>query len=542
MPDPQQQLDVLTDRAGALYSLPAVAMQVLELTAHPKVDNAALKACIENDPALTSKLLKVVNSSLFGLSREVTDLNQALALLGTKPLKLLVLGFSLPERLFANVAGEVLEHYWRHTLTKAVAAREISERFFNQPGDEAFIAGLLSDLGELVLLQDLGSPYANFLRKILDTSADLLEREQEALGFDHTLLSARLLKRWGLPESLVAAIGASKQLQALQHDRNSGSLPRVLHLAELLAQVVADHRIGALPELLEAARAYAGVRRRQIKELVETLEAKVTALAEVLSLQLPAGLDYCGVLEQAHARLSEVAADVAGQMIRQEQDELDQCTDLLDQTRELQAAAARVVHAPHPAIEPVAAPSVVVAASNLDSQGPSLVNGPAAAPHGMKPNPATGDIDRALAAHLLRAVAECRQQRCDLSLLLVAVDDWRQFAVAGSDRVRRFARLFQTACEQLEHPGLRLLMLDDSHYAIVLPACDRRLAVEFASQLRRTLPQPAAASPVTLSLGVATVALPPPNFAASDLYTAAHRCLHAAQSTGGNSVKSIEIY
>ena len=121
-------------------------MEVLELTRNPPVDPHALKACSENDPALTTKLLRVVNSSLFGLSREVSDLNQALALLGTKPLKLLVLGFSLPPGLFAGIHGEVLQHYWRHTLTKAVAGREISEQIWNQPGDDAFIVGLLQDL------------------------------------------------------------------------------------------------------------------------------------------------------------------------------------------------------------------------------------------------------------------------------------------------------------------------------------------------------------------------------------------------------------
>ncbi|MBN1912070.1 MAG: HDOD domain-containing protein, partial [Pirellulales bacterium] len=127
MTDPAATIDLLASRAGQLYSLPAVAMEVLELTSNPKVDTRALKQCIENDPALTSRLLRVVNSSLFGLSREVSDLNQALALLGIKPLKLLVLGFSLPAKLFEGVSGEILGHYWRHTLTKAVAAREISE-------------------------------------------------------------------------------------------------------------------------------------------------------------------------------------------------------------------------------------------------------------------------------------------------------------------------------------------------------------------------------------------------------------------------------
>ena len=147
MTDPAHQLDRLAARARQLYTLPSVAIKVLELTNNPQVDTRELKECIENDPALTTRVLRVVNSSLFGLSREVSDLNQALALLGSKPLKLLILGFSLPGGLFSGVAAATLGWYWRRTLTKAVAAREISETVWRQPGDEAFLAALLQDLG-----------------------------------------------------------------------------------------------------------------------------------------------------------------------------------------------------------------------------------------------------------------------------------------------------------------------------------------------------------------------------------------------------------
>src|SRR5688572_27463061 len=146
-------IEQFVQRARTLYSLPAVAMRVLELTSSQKVDVRALKECIENDPALTTRILRTVNSSLFGLSREVTDLNQALALLGIKPLKMLVLGFSLPKQLFAALEADVLSRYWRHTLTKAVVARELAKRYWRHSDDEAFIAGLLQEIGELVLIQ-----------------------------------------------------------------------------------------------------------------------------------------------------------------------------------------------------------------------------------------------------------------------------------------------------------------------------------------------------------------------------------------------------
>src|SRR5688500_11822565 len=199
-------IERIVSRAGTLYSLPAVAVEVLQLTQQEKVNVRALKECIELDTALTVKILRVLNSSVFGLSREVSDLNQAVALLGIKPLKLLALGFSLPESLFVQAAREQLDWYWKSALVRAVAAREISEQLFKRPGDDAFLAGLLQDLGVLVLLGELGRPYAGLLSEAIAARADLSWLEKESLGFDHAQLTAGLLEHWNLPALLVSAI------------------------------------------------------------------------------------------------------------------------------------------------------------------------------------------------------------------------------------------------------------------------------------------------------------------------------------------------
>ena len=235
-------LDQLVKRSQRLYSLPGMAMRVLDLTNQSTIDAKALKSCIENDPALTTKILRVVNSSLFGMSREVSDLNQALALLGTKPLKLLVLGFSLPEELFSGIEGEVLQRYWQHTLIKAVAAREVSELIWDRPGDEAFIAGLLQDLGTLVLIQSLGDSYVSFLDSVFHGGGDLVALETSTLGFDHSILSARLLELWQLPATIVSAVGVahnSERILGLAPDKQV--LPQILHIAELITCFLTQH-------------------------------------------------------------------------------------------------------------------------------------------------------------------------------------------------------------------------------------------------------------------------------------------------------------
>lgn len=163
-------------------------------------------------------MLRVVNSSLFGLSHSVGDLNEAVGLLGIKQLKLLVLGFSLPEQLFLEIAHDQLDWYWHSTLARAVAAREVSEQLFKRSGDEAFLAGMLQDLGVLVLLRELGGPYASLVTEVIHHRAELAQIEQTALGFDHVQLTAGLLAHWKMPESLVRAVS---------EPRCTSTLPRV---------------------------------------------------------------------------------------------------------------------------------------------------------------------------------------------------------------------------------------------------------------------------------------------------------------------------
>src|SRR6476660_2166891 len=335
MSEVTSQLDEIASRALSLYSRPTVAMEVVRLAEEPRVDAQALKECVAKDPALTCKVLRVVNSSLYGLNRPVADLNQAVGLLGIKPLKLLVLGFSVPDTLFAEVAARELEWYWTNTLTRAVAARLIAEQMWRHSGDEAFIAGLLQDIGVLVLLRELGEPYAKFLTGVIDEKCHLASLEQDTLGFDHNQLSAALLARWQLPERLVAAIAAPKKLARLSRMATpDGDLPQILHLAEMLMQLVGQRRLCVLSDLLEAGKLYRGMTKSKLAMLVEGLQPQVDQLAESLSLELIEERDYVQMLVDANRQMAELGEQIAGESAKQDQI----YNDLLAHTNELSDA------------------------------------------------------------------------------------------------------------------------------------------------------------------------------------------------------------
>lgn len=503
-------IEKFVQRAGSLYSLPPVAVQVLQLTNCPNVDAAALKNCIQRDPALVGKILRTVNSSLFGTARNVSDLNQAVALLGIKPLKLLVLGFSLPPKLLSGIQRQSLERYWRGALIKAVAARELARESAGVDADEAFLAGLLQDIGMLVLLKDLGEPYAQFLAKARAEHGDVLMLELETLGFDHRLLSARLLAEWGLPESLWRAVAGG-----------SHALSETLNVADAMALLLAEGQPEALVALL------ANDDQSDIahwSQFAGRLQEKVDQLAEVLDIAMPDGEDYEQIVLSAHARLAGEAEQAAARLASlPDASRWSESSDLETAARAFETESPRGSSRTSESLPQRRQEDVV--------------------------STATADVptDPGLLGRVERAVASCRRRRQPLSLLLVEIDDFDDLAFtagvgAAGNLVERLHRTIQSTLDDAS----AAIASGEAQIAVLLPDADRTTAIAAARQLlegardRRLAAGDSLRS--TLSIGVASVALPAKNFPADALIEAAGRCLFGVQSSGGDAVKSITIY
>ena len=529
-----ESLDEIVQRSQAIYSLPAVAAEVIQLTNNPKVDVRALKDCIEVDPALTAKILRVVNSSLFGLSREVSDLNQAIALLGTKPLKLLVLGFSLPEQLFSQVAREQLEWYWSTTLTRAVAAREISEQLWDRPGDDAFLAGLLQGIGVLVLLGQLQEPYASFLDRVVNQRLNLQQLEIESLGASHTALSTALLDHWNMPSLLVEAINALEDPQKLLRNKtDSGEIAKILRLAQLTAELVAEHRLGVLPELLEIGEQYCQLDKDQLHQLIAHLQPKVEQLADVLSLEFTCQNEYAAILAAAHEQMAILAETVAGPLSQLPEYEPASSAEILQDAAQLQQAVQDFLHTDAPNELPATNDRPSSAHSEQSTPATSLQQTTKSTPHAIN----------SLDSKLTLAVGHCRSLRQPLSLLLLEFVAAKQLTDTHEQMVEQ---LLTAACQSVENPEV---VLDDTttyHRKLILPGCDRHLANQQAQNVLDSLA--AALSKIELSTefsldaGIATVSLPSKNFPPNYLLETAQRCLSTAQLADANVVKSLEVY
>jgi hypothetical protein len=457
------------------------------------------------------------------------------------------LGFNLPDALFAEIASRELRWYWTNTLTRAVAARMLGEQLWRRSphevpvGDEAFIAGLLQDIGILVLMRELGAPYARFLAGAIEEKCNVAALEQDTLGFDHTQLSAALLARWQLPPRLVDAIATPKRQSRLSRmSQPQADLPQILHLAELLAQLVGQQRLRVLPELLEAGKVYRGMTKQKLTHLVEGLQPQVDQLADVLSLELSEKRDYVQMLLEAHRQMAALSEQIAGAARADSADDLAH-TRLLAETRELSNAMQGFLHGDR---DREAATSAECQVAAEHAAHPRIRNSAAS-----KLVDSVRPADALVLPRTLRKAANrCRELRCELSLLLVEPhqqDDDPQIKEHASRQIRL---ALTQSCSYLDPQNIALMSIGTKRIAAILSDCDRRAAVAIAQNTIAVLGKPTTAAPEAMravativSVGVATAGIVSRNFDPARLLERAERCLSAAHTCGISTVKSIEL-
>ncbi len=187
-----------------LPSLPAVAVQLLELTSDPDVIMSDIAMLVQQDQALSAKVLKTVNSSFYGLSTPCGSIDRAMGYLGLNTVKSLVLGFSLVETTKAVEEGFDLDAHWRRAIIGATGSRVIAKRIGRVDPEEAFTAALFQDMGMLAAFAALESQYVEVIDGI--DHRVVCKTESEEFGFDHAEIGHRLASKWKLPEEICEAI------------------------------------------------------------------------------------------------------------------------------------------------------------------------------------------------------------------------------------------------------------------------------------------------------------------------------------------------
>ncbi len=189
-----------------LTSLPQTLAEVLRVTREEDSSSAELAKVLMHDPAMTAKVLRIANSPYYGAGRSISTVTQAVVTLGMRTITALALSSSV-YKLVGDWKTQINRtRFWRHSLEVAIGSRMIYEALGKKPSEEAFVAGLLHDIGILVLENSFPDRYRQIWQQV-QQGENLVELEENLWGTNHARVGKFLLEQWHIPEKICEAVG-----------------------------------------------------------------------------------------------------------------------------------------------------------------------------------------------------------------------------------------------------------------------------------------------------------------------------------------------
>ncbi len=203
-----QKLRFIAEKIIALPTLPTVVSRLMQIVDSPKSSAQTLGRLIENDQVLTARILKLANSAYYGMARQISSVSQAVVVVGFDAVKDMGLSVSVLDAFkdpggsrYFNLAG-----FWEHTMGVAFTSKALAKQYAKSELSEAFTAGLLHDLGKVVVNQYCHDDFIEIMARVQDDGEDLLYAETMVLDTTHDRIGGWLANRWNMPESIVDSI------------------------------------------------------------------------------------------------------------------------------------------------------------------------------------------------------------------------------------------------------------------------------------------------------------------------------------------------
>lgn len=187
-----------------LFSLPDIYLRLKAVLDDPNSSIVDMIAVIRQDPAMTARLLRMVNSAFFGQAAKIDTVERAVNLLGTQQIHDLALSTTVTE-VFANTSNRVIsmEEYWHASVRCGVTSRLIAYQCNILDSERLFVAGLLQDIGHLIMYTAIPDKMTEILQQADDGSDNVASLERTQLGFDYSDVGAEMMHAWNFPDSLI---------------------------------------------------------------------------------------------------------------------------------------------------------------------------------------------------------------------------------------------------------------------------------------------------------------------------------------------------
>lgn len=249
-----QPLQELTKNITELPTLPVVVTRMMGLIDDPDTSAQELARLISGDQALAVKLLKMANSSFYGFSKQISTINLAIVVLGFDTVRHLGLSLSVMDQLKKSSSSDLfdVQQFWEHSIGCGIASGMLAREFKYRISAEVFVAGLLHDIGKIVLNLYCKPELETILDMVKSTDCSFIKAEEITQGITHAEIGGWLAKQWNLPDQLVESI-------ACHHDpgkaEDASEIAALVHLGDILCRMAQIGFAGddTIPEIDEEA-------------------------------------------------------------------------------------------------------------------------------------------------------------------------------------------------------------------------------------------------------------------------------------------------
>lgn len=309
LPSAEDVHAVLSQKEIDLPILPLVVLKLLHITSDENASLDDLAMLVETEPTILTKMLRIVNSAAFGLTQRVSNVRQAIQHVGFRAIRTLALEVTLFEQLVVPTRLYHFDriHFWQHCLSVACMSKAIAQEIGHPDPDEVYVAGLLHDIGKIILDVYGRIPYSEFLGHLPPTNGLLVDEENQIIGLSHDALGAYFCAEWGLPESFVLAI-------RLHHERfahlglrpEHAALVAIVSLSNLIAWTQGIGSVNVLrhPILQPEVAALIDMERISLHSLLGRMDREVKGIADFYHFTFPSAETFRENLLRATINLS----------------------------------------------------------------------------------------------------------------------------------------------------------------------------------------------------------------------------------------------
>jgi diguanylate cyclase (GGDEF)-like protein len=323
-------------------SLSPIAMKVILVAFQEDVSVNQLTDIVKIDPLLTTKILKVVNSSIFSHKQKITTLTRAVSILGMNIIKNIALCISILESFpFTNIGGFDYRKFWELSLCSALICRFTAREFNRKLEEEAFMAGLLQNIGSLVLAKHFPFKYSEIIESYFHKNYDITELEINEWGIDHLNMGNMLLKKWNFPDIFTNVVLYHHNPEKIPE--NISYVSDIAWLVNLSDKVVKFLDSGNSKYIEDAKENYLtrfNIKSKQLDKIIAYVSSNVGIIAKDFNLNIEYDVNYTEMLLRANVQLGKITLS-----LEQANRELKKViTEKIELTEKLKSANEKLAH------------------------------------------------------------------------------------------------------------------------------------------------------------------------------------------------------